>query len=111
LEKANEALEANDQELPEGLTPHSLRRTFASLLFAIGETPPYVMDQLGHVDPKVTLGIYAKVMDRRDGEPERLRALVEGEFRQRMDEKTADMAPAAVARDAEEPVESGILRP
>jgi integrase len=32
----------------------------------------YVMAQLGHVDPKVTLGIYAKVMDRRGGEPERL---------------------------------------
>jgi hypothetical protein len=109
VSKANEALRANGQEpLPEGLTPHSLRRTFASLLFAIGETPPYVMAQLGHVDPKVTLGIYAKVMDRRDGEPERLKALVEGEFRQRIDSKATDKAPVAVTRTARKPVESGI---
>jgi len=64
--------------LPARLTPHSLRRTFASLLFAIGETPPYVMAQLGHTTPGLTLAIYARQMDRRDGEPERLKALVEG---------------------------------
>jgi integrase len=104
VEKANKALKAKRQEpLPDGLRPHDLRRTFASLLFAINEKPPYVMAQLGHVDPKVTLGIYAKQMDRRDGEPERLRALVEGEFRQRMDEKAADTAPVAVAGTQESP--------
>jgi integrase len=64
--------------LPEGLTPHSLRRTFASLLFAIGEPPPWVMRQMGHTTPNLTLAIYAREMDRRDGEPERLKALVEG---------------------------------
>lgn len=64
--------------LPEGLTPRSLRRTFASLLFALGETPPYVMAQMGHTTPNLTLAIYARQMDRRDGEPERLKALVEG---------------------------------
>jgi integrase len=71
---------ANDgtEPLPEKLTPHSLRRTFASLLFAIGEAPPYVMAQMGHTTPNLTLSIYARQMDRRDGEPERLKALVEG---------------------------------
>lgn len=64
--------------LPERLTPHSLRRTFASVLFAIGEAPPYVMAQLGHTTPSLTLAIYARQMDRRDGEPERLKAFVEG---------------------------------
>jgi integrase len=64
--------------LPEPLTPHSLRRTFASVLFALGEPVPYVMDQLGHTDPKVTLGIYARVMRRSDEERVRLRALVDG---------------------------------
>jgi GAF domain-containing protein len=58
--------------------PHSLRRTFASLLFAIGETPPYVMAQMGHTTPNLTLAIYARQMNRRDGEPQRLKALVEG---------------------------------
>lgn len=76
---ADKQLAKDDAEpLPKRLTPHSLRRTFASLLFAIGETPPYVMAQMGHTTANLTLAIYARQMDRRDGEPERLRALVEG---------------------------------
>ncbi len=53
-----------------------MRRTFASVLYALGESPPYVMQQMGHTSPNLALAIYAKAMDRRDGEPERLRALV-----------------------------------
>jgi integrase len=76
---ADKQLAKDDGEpLPKHLTPHSLRRTFASLLFAIGETPPYVMAQMGHTTANLTLAIYARCMDRRDGEPERLQALVEG---------------------------------
>jgi len=79
VENANKQLVKDEVEpLPERLTPHSLRRTFASLLFALGETPPYVMAQMGHTTPNLTLAIYARQMDRRDGEPERLKALVEG---------------------------------
>jgi hypothetical protein len=37
------------------------------------------MAQMGHTTPNLTLAIYAKVMDRREGEPERLRALVNGD--------------------------------
>jgi hypothetical protein len=48
------------------------------VLLAAGEDPPYVMRQVGHNDPKVTLGVYAQVMLRKDGERERLRALVRG---------------------------------
>ncbi len=40
--------------------PHSLRRTFASLLFALGESLPYVMAQMGHTTPNLTLAIYAR---------------------------------------------------
>jgi integrase len=76
VELANEQL---DDELPDGLTPQSLRRTFASLLYALGEAPPYVMAQMGHTTPHLALAVYAREMDRRDGEPERLRALVQGE--------------------------------
>lgn len=77
--RANALLARDGEELiPETLTPHGLRHTFASLLFAIGEDPRYVMGQLGHADASFTLRIYAKEMDRRDGEPERLKALVEG---------------------------------
>jgi integrase len=66
------------QPLPDNLTHHGLRRTFASLLFAKGEPPTYVKAQMGHTTANLTLAIYAKEMDRRDGEPERLKALVEG---------------------------------
>jgi integrase len=66
------------EPLPERLTPHSLRQTFASLLYAIGDTPPRVMAQMGHTSPQLALAIYVREMDRRDGEPERLRALVNG---------------------------------
>jgi integrase len=76
---ANKQLATAELEpMPEGLTPHSMRRTFASLLFAIGEPPPYVMAQMGHTTANLTLAIYARQMDRRDGEPDRLRALVSG---------------------------------
>jgi integrase len=79
VERANMHLVKADAEpLPEGLTPHSLRRTFASLLYALGEAPPFVMAQMGHTSPNLALAIYAREMDRRDGEPQRLRALVEG---------------------------------
>jgi integrase len=82
VERANARLaEHSIEPLPDRLTPHSLRRTFASLLYALGETPPRVMAQMGHTSPQLALAIYAREMDRRDGEPERLRALVGGTYR------------------------------
>jgi len=36
------------------------------------------MTQLGHADPRFTLRVYTHLMSRRDGERERLRALVQG---------------------------------
>ena len=82
VERANERLAKRGIEpLPERVTPHSLRRTFASLLYALGDTPPRVMAQMGHTSPQLALAIYARDMDRRDGEQERLRALVQGDYR------------------------------
>jgi len=79
VERANVRLEdAGEEPLPT-LTPHSLRRTFASLLVAIGEAPTYAMAQLGHTKAEFTLSVYASEMARRDGEPARLKALVNGE--------------------------------
>ena len=81
VDRANTDLaRAGLEELPEGLTPHSLRRTFASLLIARGEDPAYVMEQMGHTTPNLTLSLYARSMQRRDGEREGLRALVDGEI-------------------------------
>lgn len=79
VEQANADLESREQQpLPTDLTPHSLRRTFASLLFALGEPPTYVMSQMGHTTPALTLAIYAREMNRRDGERQRLKTLVAG---------------------------------
>jgi integrase len=64
--------------LPTGLTPHSLRRTFCSLLYALGEDPGTVMDEMGHTDPGLALRVYRQAMRRGDEEKGALRALVEG---------------------------------
>ena len=56
---ANERLElAGEVPLPEHLTPHKLRHTFASLLVALGVDPGSVMDQIGDTDPTFTLRVY-----------------------------------------------------
>lgn len=62
VERANEALRQAGREPIGAVTPHSLRRTFISLLLAAGADVPYVMAQAGHTDPKMTLGLYAKVI-------------------------------------------------
>ena len=76
IEKANARLEADElAPLPERITPHSLRRTFASLLFALGRSAPDVMEQLGHTDPKLTLRVYARAMRRDRDDAAALRSL------------------------------------
>lgn len=79
VRRANATLaEADENPLPDHLTPHSLRRTFASILYAIGRQPPEVMVEMGHTDPALALRIYAHAM-RFDGDVKaRLQALVEG---------------------------------
>ncbi len=81
VERANAKL-ADEQLtlIAEGLTPHSLRRTYASLLYLRGETPVYVMQQMGHTDPKLALRIYAKVIGegRRQGAGARLVRVLHG---------------------------------
>jgi integrase len=64
--------------MPEGITPHSLRRTFASVLYALGEDPGVIMDEMGHTDPALALRIYRQSMRRDEDERTKLKALVEG---------------------------------
>lgn len=79
LARANEMLASQGSNpLPPGITPHSLRRTFASLLYATGEDPRTVMGEMGHTDEGLALRIYAQAMRRDEGERARLRALVDG---------------------------------
>jgi integrase len=79
IKLANAGLaDAGESPLPVGLTPHSLRRTFASVLYALGSTPPVVMAEMGHTGPQLALAIYAHAMGREEGQLEALRALVNG---------------------------------
>ncbi|MDQ6729303.1 MAG: tyrosine-type recombinase/integrase [Actinomycetota bacterium] len=62
--------------LPERITPHKLRHTFASLLVALGVDPGSVTDQLGHTDPGFTLRVYRHGMRRDSASKTALRGLV-----------------------------------
>jgi integrase len=77
-ERASERLEGAGGAPMPAVTPHGLRRSFASLLYAIGEPPPVVMAEMGHTDPALALAVYAHAMRRSDDEVARLIKLVTG---------------------------------
>ena len=54
------------EPISERVTPHSLRRTHASLRAASGDDPVYIAEQLGHEDPNFSVRVYAKAVKRRD---------------------------------------------
>ena len=45
------------------MTPHTLRRTFASILPEVGVPPRRAMYLLGHTDPTLTMRVYQQVLD------------------------------------------------
>ena len=61
VDRANAGLERDGADPIGHLTPHSLRRTFASLLLATGADAPRD-GAAWHADPAMTLGVYAKVI-------------------------------------------------
>jgi Phage integrase family len=63
IERANLKLsELGIEPISKRVTPHSLRRTFASLRAANGDDPVYIAEQLGHTDPRFTLTVYTKAV-------------------------------------------------
>jgi integrase len=54
------------QPISEATTPHSLRRLWASLRFALGDDPVYVAHQLGHTEPAFSIKVYARAVRRRE---------------------------------------------
>lgn len=50
--------------LPDKITPHTLRRTFACLALLAGRDVRWVMGQIGHEDARLTLQVYAQVVQR-----------------------------------------------
>lgn len=62
IEKANKQLAAEDRPpLPDGITFHSLRHTYAALRAELGEHPAITAAQMGHRDPRMTLRVYTEV--------------------------------------------------
>jgi integrase len=62
IERANEQLAAEDRPpLPDGITFHALRRTYAALRAELGEHPAITAAQMGHRDPRMTLRVYTDV--------------------------------------------------
>ncbi len=51
--------------ISERVSPHSLRRTYASLRFASGDDPVYVAEQGGWADPSFPIRVYARAVRRR----------------------------------------------
>ena len=78
VKRANVSLEASGHPPIEGLTNHSLRRTFASLLYEAGASPAFVMSQMGHRSAAMALEVYAKKMARDRDTGARIDALIRG---------------------------------
>jgi integrase len=78
IRRANEKRAKEDRPPIVGVTNHSLRRTFASLLYEAGASPAYVMSEMGHTSSALALEVYTKVMQRKRDTGERLDALVRG---------------------------------
>ena len=67
IRRANTRLEEIGlRPIDEAVTPHSLRRLYASLRFALGDDPVYVAAQLGHTDPGFSMKVYASAVRRRE---------------------------------------------
>jgi integrase len=79
VERANAALVAAGlPPIGAGITNHSLRRTFASLLYEAGASPAYVMSQMGHTSSALALEVYARKMARSRDTGARMDALLQG---------------------------------
>lgn len=66
IERANEALDELGIEPIGIVSPHGLRRTFASLRRAVGDDPAYTAAQLGHEGAAFTLRVYTHAVKRRE---------------------------------------------
>jgi hypothetical protein len=69
-----------------------MRRTFASMLYALGEDPGVVMDEIGHTGPGLALRVDRQSM-RRDGAAKAaLRILVEDKPQRRREDRRVSAA-------------------
>jgi integrase len=76
VERANELLAARGQREIARCTPHTLRRTFASILAELNLPPRRAMYLIGHTDPTLTMRVYQQVIDMGEGGLETLEKLI-----------------------------------
>lgn len=81
------------------VTPHGLRRTAISLMLAAGRDVRFVMGQVGHADPTVTLSVYAQVVARQRVDRDLIRKLTVYLDEGNDDGRAGAAAPAHVVRD------------
>lgn len=62
-DRANEILAADGRALITTMTPHTLRRTFASILAVCDVSPRRAMYLMGHTHPALALAVYQQVLD------------------------------------------------
>jgi integrase len=74
--RANELLRERDLPEIKHLTPHTLRRTFASILAECGVLPRRAMYLLGHTNSSFTMRVYQQVLDMGAGGVELLEDLL-----------------------------------
>jgi integrase len=66
VDAANADLQRSGIATLDGITFHSLRRTYASLRCACGDDLRYTSSQLGHTDVRFTMSTYAQATKRRE---------------------------------------------
>lgn len=65
VRRTNERRGEEGKMLVPAVTPHTLRRTFACLCFWAKRELPWVMDQIGHEDSRMTVEVYARASKRK----------------------------------------------
>lgn len=66
VEDANKKLSKLGIDPIGNVSPHSLRRTYASLRAALRDDPVYIAEQLGHTDARFTFRVYQRAAKRRE---------------------------------------------
>jgi integrase len=67
IRRANQRLvELGIEPISDAVSPHSLRRTYASLRAAVRDDPVYIAEQLGHEDARFTFRVYQRAAKRRE---------------------------------------------
>lgn len=103
--------QANDERATKGLqalpaiTPHSLRRTWATFAAIAGRHPKWIAAQIGHTNPALTFQVYEQVATRRYLDERAVWNVMR--FADEPEERTASRQ---LTRDADGPVADGSAR-